>query len=488
MRLSKSQYIRGIQCPKSLWLYKKKPELREVSEEQESLFKSGISVGDLSRDLFPYGEEIAFDGDDFNGMKEKTKSLIHKGKEVIYEATFIENSIFAMVDILVKNGNVWDVYEVKGSTKVKDYHLNDAAIQWHAVNEALPLNKAYIIHINKSYIKQGALNIHQLFTIEDVTDEVVERQKIIPNILTELKEMLDNDEPNIPIGPHCYDPFACDFHQHCWRDLPSPSVFNLYRMNSHQKFEMYYKDIISYEDIPISMRLNATQKLQVETSKSKKPHIDRPIIQNFLDKVKYPINFFDFETFQNAIPRFEGQRPYMQIPFQYSLHILYEDGWLEHKEFLGDENIDPRKALLEKMLTDITVTGSIVAYNQAFEIARLKELATYSPDKEEEIVELIKRFADLIEPFRKRGYYHPDFNGSFSIKSVLPALFPDTEELNYKNLAIQNGGMAMDTFANLYLLKDPNQLAIIKEDLLAYCRLDTLAMVKIFQRLREICR
>lgn len=250
---------------------------------------------------------------------------------------------------------------------------------------------------------------------------------------------------------------------------------------------MYYKGLITYEDIPSNFPLNATQKLQVETFKSKEPFVDKSIIEDFIKTVKFPINFFDFETFQNAIPRFDNQRPYMQIPFQYSLHILHEDGTLEHKEFLGDENSDPRDALINQMLSDITLNGSIMAYNQAFEITRIKELANYNIEKKDELLSLVDRFVDLIVPFRGRGYYHPNFNGSFSIKSVLPSMFPNNDELNYKKLgSIQNGGDAMDIFANLHLLKDKSKRDEIRKDLLAYCHLDTLAMVRIFEKLKEI--
>ncbi len=179
----------------------------------------------------------------------------------------------------------------------------------------------------------------------------------------------------------------------------------------------------------------------------------------------------------------------MQIPFQYSLHILHEDGTMEHKEFLGDENTDPRTNLITQMLSDITSTGSIMAYNQSFEMSRIKELADFDTDRKDELLALNERFVDLIVPFRGRGYYHPDFNGSFSIKSVLPAMFPNNDELNYKKLgSIQNGGDAMDTFANLYLLKDKSKREEIRKDLLAYCYLDTLAMVRIFEKLKEIIR
>ena len=489
MTLSKSQYIRGLQCYKSLWLYKYKPELRETPDsKQESLFETGYKVGDLAKELFPNGIEIEFGSNDFDGMIQKTKELISNGVEVIYEATFKENGIFAMADILVKNSDAWDMYEVKASTSVKEYQLNDASIQWYALSNAINLHHAYIVHINNTYVRNGKLDIKKLFAVEDVTDEVLKRRDDIQKQLLQMETMLQGEMPDIDIGLHCSDPFECDFWKFCWQDIPSPSVFNLYRMNGSKKFELYDNGIVSYDDIiKNNIALNDTQQLQVNTFKNGEVSIDKKIIKEFLKTIKYPINFFDFETFQEAIPRFDDQRPYQQIPFQYSLHILYEDGTLEHKEFLGDEDSDPRIDLIKQMLMDITPTGSIVAYNQSFEISRIKELANFAPRYEKELVNLIDRFVDLIIPFRQKGYYHPNFNGSFSIKSVLPAIFPNDDELDYKKLgSVQNGGDAMDTFANLHLLKDRSKKDEIRKDLLAYCRLDTLAMVRIWKKLRDI--
>ncbi|MEA2016821.1 MAG: DUF2779 domain-containing protein [Campylobacterota bacterium] len=484
MTLSKSQYLRGLQCQKSLWLYKNKPELRDATQKaQESLFNTGNDVGELAHKLFENGVAIKFDADNFDGMIRKTQELVKSGCEVIYEATFKEKGIFAMADILVKNGDAWDIYEVKASTEVKENYIIDASIQWYSLSSAINLNKVYIVHINNQYTRDGELNIHELFNIAEITDEVLDKQEHIPKHLQEMKKMLNEEMPQIDIGTHC----SCDFHGYCWEDIPYPSVFNLYRMKTTKKFEMYADGIKSYEDIPKHFKLSATQKLQVDTYKSKKPYIDKPIIKDFLSTIEYPINFFDFETFQNAIPRFDNQRPYMQMPFQYSLHILHKDGTMEHKEFLGDENSDPRDELIKQMLEEITPTGSIVAYNKSFEITRIKELANYNQDKKDELLSLNERFIDLIVPFTKKGYYHPDFNGSFSIKSVLPAMFANNDELNYKKLgSVQNGGDAMDIFANLHLLKDPSKREAIRDDLLAYCHLDTLAMVRIYEKLLKI--
>lgn len=486
MILSKSQYIRGLQCHKSLWLYKNRRDLLQPACEQtESLFATGNTVGDYAKQLFPGGTEIEFNAGDFDGMISKTLQLIDNGVETIYEATFKQNNIFAMADILHKAADGWNMYEVKASTSVKAYHIDDAAIQWYALSNVLQLNKVFIMHINSEYIRQGELGIEQLFHLEDITAEVLAQQSDIPNQLSAMAKMLNEGMPDIEVGAHCDDPFECAFSHVCW-DIPEVSVFNLYRMYTTEKLALYKKGIIRYEDIPVDYPLSDLQQLQVKAKLHNEITINKDIINDFLNSVQYPISFFDFETFQNAIPRFDGQRPYMQMPFQYSLHIIDNQGEMTHLEYLGDENSDPRRELAERMIADLPATGSIMAYNQSFEIGRINELASLFPDLEDKLLALVDRFVDLIQPFRNLGYYHPDFNGSFSIKSVLPAMFPDEPELDYNQLEIQDGGMAMDTFANLYLLKDSLQCDEIRNNLLAYCHLGTLAMVRIWENLRVI--
>ncbi len=488
MKISKSQYIRGLQCHKSLWLLKHKKDLLDKPDQAtESLFKTGHQVGEMAKQLFPNGTEIEFNGADFKGMLNRTAELIAQGTKIIYEASFSHNGIFVMADILVKNNEQWDVYEVKASTSVKEYHRNDLSIQWHVISQFIPLGQAYLVHINNQYTRNGALDVQQLLHQKNITQHVIDKQNNIQPTLDTLATMLANTEPNIDIGGHCHNPFTCDFYSHCWKAIPTQSVFNLYRMSFDKKLDLYQQGIIKYDDIPIDVELTKIQQTQVESCLKESTFIDTDIINQFIQTVEYPINFFDFETFQNAIPRFDGQRPYQQMPFQYSLHIMHKDDTLEHKEFLGDEHSDPRELLIQHMLRDISPTGSIMAYNQGFEKGRIRELATHYSKYAEQLLSLNKRFVDLLVPFRNLGYYHPNFNGSFSIKSVLPTLFPNNQELDYKSLDIQNGGMAMDTFANLHLLKDSKQRDKIRNDLLAYCHLDTLAMVRIWEKLISTC-
>ena len=487
MTLSKSQYIKGLQCHKYLWLQKKRPDLKdEMSSQQDSLYSSGMKVGDLAKELFPDGKEIVFDKDNFNAMLEKTKSYIAHGEEVIYEATFSQDGVFCMADILIKNGDVWDVYEVKGSTHVKDVHVDDASVQWYTLSKQILLGSAYIVHINNQYVREDSLDVQQLFSIVDITEQVLEKQVEIEDNLSDMNALLLEDMPDIDIGTHCSNPYACEFHDQCWKHIPKDSVFDIsYAMG--KQWQLYYQGIVKMDDVPEDFHFGKNATMQLKHHKSQEIHIEKEKISDFLETITYPINFFDFETFQEAIPRFNKQRPYAQMPFQYSLHILYEDGRLEHKEFLADECEEPRELLIKHMLQDITKAGSIVAFNQAFEKTQIKNLALFFPEETERLLALNERFVDLAHPFQKKWYYHPKFNGRYSIKVVLPTLFPNDDELDYKKLgSVQNGGDAMDTFANLHRLEDFSKRDEIRDDLLKYCHLDTLAMVRIWEKLRKI--
>ena len=487
MQLSKSQYIRGLQCHKSLWLYKHKREvITPTSPQQEFIFANGHRVGKLAQDLFPGGVEIEHDPQNFDGMMGQTRALIDQGANVIYEATFKSHNVLIMADILVRNGETWDLYEVKASTGVKPQHKPDAAIQWYVIQDHLPLGKANIVHVNSDYEFNGELDITQLLAIEDITDEVLELQPELGQNLDSMSDMLRQHEPDIPIGLQCDNPYECDFKAYCWQDVPSPSVFNLYRMNGDRKFKLYHAGKISYADV-CGEKLTKTQALQVDSALAQEAYIDREAIKAFVDSAIYPLNFLDFEFFSSAIPKFPGQRPYStQIPFQYSLHILHADGEIEHREFLADERRDPRAEIAQRLAGDITTEGSIVAFSQQTEKSIIRRLAAESAEHEHTLIAMDDRFIDLLKPFQQLMYYHPDFNGSFSIKSVLPAMFPNNKELDYKEQDIQAGDMASMIYADLDRIDDEGERRKIRASLLEYCKLDTWAMVMIWRELNDI--
>lgn len=487
--LSKSQIMRGLQCEKSLWLKTHKPEERQLPDKVEGRFEQGTSIGELAQGLFPDGSLVEYQSGNLAQMCRDTQTLLEQDHHTIYEATFKGNSVFASIDILHKDARGWHIFEVKGSTKVKNIYIQDAACQYSAVKEQLEIASINIIYVNNQYRRMGDLDLKQLYCIADITEQVRESESNLIARIEQLKTIkTQTDEPLIDIGLHCSNPYPCDFSKYCRRDISKPNVFNLYRLKKAKKYRHFHYGVVTYEQAKARLKLNKTQRLQVDTYLNQTTHIDRKKLAAFINKVEFPISHFDFETYNEAVPRFDGQRPYQQMPFQYSLHIEQKGGDLQHKEFLADEHNDPRTAIAEAMLRDIPKSGSIMAFNQSFEISRIRELAADTPQYADALLALIPRFVDLIEPFRKLGFYHPEFHGSFSIKAILPAMFPNDPELDYKQLEIQNGGMAMDTFASLPRLKDKTERAKIRKDLLAYCCLDTLAMVKIYQKLNQLIK
>ena len=486
MQISKSQYMKGLQCPKALWLFKYRKDLAaEPDQRRQNLFATGHRVGDLAKQLFPGGVEVGYRRSDYQGMIDETTQFT-KRENVIYEGSFSAHGVFVRADILVRNGTAWDIYEVKATASTKAVHKPDVAIQWYVIGQHLPLAKACLVHLNTAYVRHGELDVQSLFTIDDVTEVVQAEQASIEDNLDALEQVLAGAEPETLIGTHCNSPYECDFHDYCWRDVPYPSVLDLCRINGDKKFEYYHQGVVTYADARKHIGLSAAQALQVDTALKRELHIDTEAIAGYFRDVRYPISFLDFETFQDAIPRFDGQGPYKNIPFQYSLHILHENGELEHREFLADEAEDPRLELTRRLLADLTDEGTIFAFHQTFETGVINGLAEHFDRYAAQLRSLIGRFKDLEIPFKNLMYYHPDFHGSFSIKSVLPALFPNDPELDYKNLNIQSGDVAMDIFPHLHEIDDPDVKKSIRKSLLAYCRLDTLAMVKIWEQLSGI--
>lgn len=264
-------------------------------------------------------------------------------------------------------------------------------------------------------------------------------------------------------------------------------MFNISRLQLQKKYELYHKGIVSYEDLlKDKSELNSRQELQVETSVLNLPdHIDKAEIKAFLNTLSYPIYHLDFETYQEAVPQFEGGIPYAQIPFQYSLHIEQEDGTLEHKEFLAKEGTDPRRALAESLCKDMPMNVCSLAYNMSFERTVIQKLADLFPDLEEHLLNIRENMHDLMIPFSKGHYYCDAMQGSYSIKYVLPALCPGDPELDYHNLdGVHNGSEASAAFATM-TAHTPEEIKEIRNNLLKYCGLDTYAMVKVLGKLKE---
>lgn len=483
--LSKSQFIKGLQCHKLLWLYKNRKDLcEEANASLQALFVEGNYVGELAQSLFPHGEAILFEEGSFDEKITRTKELISKGVKTIYEATFKFDDVLVMVDILHKGRGGWELYEVKASTHVKAIHENDVAIQYYVLTgSGLALKKASLVHINNQYIRGKDLDINQLFTIENITKTTKSKQEFVKKELKRIRRAIKKDEPKVDIGPHCNDPYDCDFQKHCWKHIPEPSVFNLSNLKSTKKWDLYNDGILKFEDIPENYPLNPSQELQVEAELSGKKFIDKEAIKEFLETLHYPLYHLDFETINPAVPPFKGTQPYKKIPFQYSIHYQKKKGGkLYHKEFLAEEGTDPRKVLAQGLVDNIPEGSCVLAYNSSFEQSVIRDLEEQFPKLRKRLKIVHDSILDLMVPFRDKAIYTKKMNGRYSIKVILPALVPAMKK-SYKEMEINEGGQASGTYATLHLEANKKARKKYRKALLEYCKLDTLAMVKILEKL-----
>lgn len=482
--ISKSTYIRGLQCEKSIYLNKYHPELRDkIPASRERVFATGHEVNELAQKLFKGGVDCGFEVTR-SGQRsaELTQNTINEGKDVIYEAAFQHEGVLVIADIIIKDDNKWKIFEVKSSTKVAEYHINDAAVQYYVMSKCgIDVEDISIVYINNQYVRHGEIDVRQLFTIEPVKDKVIPLQDSVRDNIEKFKEVLaGKDVPKVDIGEQCDNPFECDFKGHCWKHIPEYSVFDLSRIGK-KAFELYGNGITEIKDIPEDFPLTTAQAIEKDCFLKNEDYIDSNEIKSFLDGISYPLYFLDFETIMPAVPMFDNSRPYQQIVFQYSMFRKdSREAGAVHYEFLGDGRSDPRRIFIESLLRDAGNEGTILVYNAGFESARLRELASDFPEHEEGVNRMLPRIADLMVPFQRRAYYKPQMRSSHSIKKVLPAINP---EYTYENLEIQEGGAAGIEYLRLMTLSDNEEIKKVRKNLLEYCGRDTWGMVVILEEL-----
>ncbi len=488
--LSKSKYCKGIQCPKILWLDMNRPEL--ATPLDPAVMETGNRVGEIARSYFGEYKLVTYDTDK-ERMVEETRQMLTLGDGIIAEASFLQDGLFCSVDILRIQGDECSIVEVKSSTETKEVYIDDLAFQYYVLAECgLKVSGAYLLHINSDYIRNGPLDIKKLFCLEDHTEEVLAEYDLVGANIENIRDYLhkNTEEPEKDLSMCCESPYHCAYYEYCARNLPHKSVFDIRGLYSSRKYRYYQEGIVSFEDIIKKQpKLSSNQWNQVESEYYDKPdRINTEGIKAFLNTLSYPIYHLDFETFQQAIPEYDGLHPYEQIPFQYSLHIEYEDGRLEHKEFLAKEGTDPRRAIAESLCKDFPKDECVLAYNMSFERGVLARLAAAFPDLSDHLLAIRENIHDLMIPFQKQYYYTKDMQGSYSIKYVLPALYPNDPELDYHSLeGIHHGGEASAAFAGLSG-KAPEEILTIRENLLKYCGLDTYAMVKVLGKLKEVSK
>jgi len=488
--LSKSKYLAGLQCPKLLWInVNSKERIPEVDEARQHIFDEGNAVGEYAKKLFPDGIDI--EDEDIAENLRKTQELIKlEPRRTLFEAAFSPEGerIYSRADILEpQRDGSWDIVEVKSSTKVKDVNIFDVAFQKYVYEKAgLKINNCFILHINSEYVRHGEIEMDKLFAREEVSDKVEKEIKNVPGNLKIMLEVVDSNEPIVKIGDFCNKPYECALKGECWNFLPEHNVFDLY-YGGKKSAKLLEEGIVSIKDIPDGYELTDKQIIQQYCAKNGEVHVNKKNIDKFIKKLRYPLHFLDFETFQTTIPIYDNQSPYQQIPFQFSLHIIEKKGQKpEHHYFLAEGSEDPRKEFLNQLEKIIGKDGSVIVYNQGFEQGVLEDLVEVFPKEKESINAIIERMVDLLMPFRNFDYYDCKQQGSASLKDVLPALTGKS----YEGMEISAGGDAsLQFFYSAHGVNgkkaSPQEVKKIRKDLLEYCALDTMAMIWILEKLES---
>ncbi len=487
--ISKSQYIKGLQCPLALWFARKRKDLKpEIDAATEALFESGHEVGSHAKDYFPGGAEVIADYWDLEKAVRLTEKFIQEGKPAIYEAAAVnsEDGTYCKIDILrrVEGTDEWDLIEVKGSTSVKDYHLDDIAFQCHVFAGAgYRIRKCFLMHINNQYVRDGEINPKEMFHLEDLTEIALQKQgKTRERISALLKMLAAKDPPIVKIGRRCFEPFECGYKNHCWKDVPKYSVFNVY---GKAKAEEIALKTGSFDpaDIPPHLYPGGAKSVDIISHIKGEPHFDPEELKSFLNLLEYPLYFLDYETVGPAVPYYNQSRPFQQVPFQFSLHIEQKEGAEpDHHEFLHMDSSDPREAFAKSLIDLCGTKGSLVVYNQGFEMGRNRELAELLPHYADSLEALNDRMVDLLIPFRSRWAYHPEQRGSASLKFVLPAF----TDLTYSEQEISDGGEASLRYLAFLKGRVPvEETEALWAALREYCRLDTYAMVELLRVLAK---
>ena len=483
--LSKSRIVAGLQCLKRVYLETYDGAQREIGPGRRAVLDAGQLVGKVARDYFPGGVTIERDNVPHDeAVRRTTAALADPEIRAIYEGAFTHGGIRCRVDILARtNGSGWDLVEVKSSTGFKGEYLADVAAQLHAVEgSGVQVCRVLLLHVNNQYLwNGGAYDIAALFAAHDLSEGV---RAALPKLLGkvgEIQAVLQGPEaPSIPIGPHCRKPYPCPFHGHCHGSVPEHHVSNLPRLTPKMYGTLIAAQVEDIRQIPDGFEGLSEFQWRVRDAVLRGEPYRHPGLKEALDQIRFPIHFLDFETCNPALPVIPGTRPFQQTPFQWSIHVLHEDGTQEHHGYLHRDRTDPREALASGLVELLADEGSIVVYS-GFESRVIRSLADALPALEERLLPLQDRMVDLLHLLHNY-YYHPNFHGSFSIKDVLPVLVP---ALSYDDLFIREGSQAALAFIELTDPQtDTEERAVLDDALIAYCARDTMALLRMYQVLR----
>lgn len=468
LTLSKSDYQLYLDAPMHLWAQKHGQIQKQPTEFEIHIMNQGYEVEEFARD---YLKEFVINSEN--------------GESIQFQRTFTDKQFVARTDALVykPESDSFDLYEIKSSTRLKPEHIIDAAFQYLIVNKEIEIDRVFILHLSKDYVRIGNLNLENIFVSENVTGKV---QEILVEIDIKREEALivaqQNSYEDIQ---HCYKPKDCPCPDLCHPVLPEYSIYDIPRITEKKKIQLLDQGIVDIKDVPSTFPLNDKQQKIVEVAQAGKPFIDPKAIKREFEYFEYPLYFLDYETFLSAIPSFDGYHPQQQMVFQYSLHKMESlDGEVTHAEHLSITKDDPSISLVESLIRDIGDSGTVFVWNKTFEVSRNKELAEIHSDYADFFEKLNERIYDLGDFINYGMYIHPEFKGSWSIKNVLPVMVP---ELSYSDMEIGKGDQAMMAWWRLIYDELPNgEAEKTKTALLEYCKLDTWAMVEIWKDLLEL--
>lgn len=467
--LSKSTFIRGSQCLKSLYLNKKRPFLRDrLSQEQIATFQRGTKVGIIAQELFPDGIDARPKSPKlYQKAVIETQGLIAKGTPVIYEATFQFDGVLIMLDILVKKDKKWYAYEVKSSLSISETYLTDASLQYYVItNSGLELEDFFITYMNKDYIKEKEIDFNKLFTSRSVLEEAIKRKDNIASDILKQKEVFGLEHsPKIEIGTHCFNPYNCDFLGHCWKGIQKNNVFDLTGMNIENQFELYKKGVHEIKDIPASKKFETIQQRQIESIKIQAESVDSKLLKAFLSKLdKKNLVILDILSFYPAIPIYSGTKPYQSIPFSFIIKKL-KDGGLEEQEtiiHISEPSGDPRSITFNKLVKHISKDDIIICYNVSFLKNMINDLAKLSDKQKDKSGIISNAFIDIENIFEEGLYFHPDLKKEIDIAQIA------NKVLKKRAGKIRSNTMAAHTYHQYIANPDDTEKRIIIETFLKF--------------------
>ena len=479
--LSKSKIMAGRQCEKHLWLEVYRSHLIEYGSDVEQRFAVGDNVNDVARAQYPDGVLVSYDHGANAAVEHTRRLLAEQPGRPIFEATFKAQDVLVRVDILNPCHEGFELIEVKSSTSVKDHHREESAVQtWVLECTGIPVKTIYLCHIDNQFVYPGNGDYRGLFHYEDITKEVRELSRAVPQWVERYREMLNDDEPEIETGPQCEDPYSCPFIDYCRGEETEYPLRHMPRISRQLTEALTSEGIEDIRDIPEGRLSSATQKWVRRVTITGEPELTPEAAE--VGQYGYPRYYLDFETIHFAVPIWKGTSPYKALPFQWSCHIEFASGEFQHEEYLDTSGNSPMRTCAESLIEVIGKEGPIFAYG-SYEKTVLNALIAHYPDLAEDLHKLTERLVDLLSIVR-RTYYHPDMLGSWSIKSVLPTIVP---HLDYGSLGDVQDGSAAGT-AYLQIINpetDAAERERLTHELLAYCEHDTLAMVELVKYLSK---